>query len=376
MRSADNDARYRPWRAMIGISAALFPVVFFYKLYFHRPILEYAHLLSTYHFGFAKRSLIGTVVSSFTNTVPIILVYLIGLSAWLLALLLFIFAFKRIVGFSAENLPLFAFIAGSPFFFKNFMYSIGYFDIYGCIVALAALVIPVGAGYPLVLGVACVILILIHPIHLLLYCPVIAFILFVRYYAQFGFSTLRIAYGVTLAAIILSVFVANVFFGQVRVPKEIWLAYVQGRATVPVDTNLTYVWYSTIREEISHTWAVIGDNALRFPIYAILVALHLPVMRYFKSLVQSLDKASHKIAVGISVSAISFGYLIICAVVFDYSRWVSNWAVCMFVVTIATRLLPSRPGNAAGCIAPDVRQNLTLGWVLAVIPRVGVTKPF
>jgi len=361
---------------MIAVSAALFPVLFFFKLYFHRPILEYAHLLVTYHFGFAKRALIGTVLSLFVDTVPIIFVYLIGLAAWLIALLLFILAFKRIVGFKAENLPLFAFIGGSPFFFKNFMYSIGYFDIYGCIVALAALLIPVGAAYPLVVGLACVILILIHPIHLLLYCPVIAFILLVRYYFWFGFSALRIAYGVTLAAIILIVFVASTFFGQMRVPEETWLTYVQARATVPVDTNLTYVWYSTISEEIARTWKIMGNNALRFPIYAILVALHLPVMRYFKSRVQSLAKAWHRTAVVVGISGISIGYIVIFAIVFDYSRWISNWAVCMFLVMLATELLPSRPESPAGRIAPDVRQNITLGWIVTLLPRVGVTKPF
>ena len=361
---------------MVIVSATLIPALFFYKLYFHRPILEYAHLLVTYHFGFAKRALIGTVLSLFVDTVPIVFVHLIGLAAWLIALLLFILAFKRIVGFRVENLPLFAFIAGSPFFFKNFMYSIGYFDIYGCIVALAALLIPVGAAYPLMLAVACVTLILIHPIHLLLYCPVIAFILFVRYYCPFGFSALRVAYGVTLAAAVLIVFVASAFFGQIRVPSETWLAYVQGRATVPVDTNLTYVWYSTISEEIARTWKVMGNNALRFPIYAILVALHLPVMRYFRSLVQSLANTSHKIAVVVGIVAISIAYMIIFAVVFDYSRWISNWAVCMFLTILATELLPSRPESPAGHIAPDVRQNLTLGWLVTAIPRVGVTKPF
>jgi hypothetical protein len=200
--------------------------------------------------------------------------------------------------------------------------------------------------------------------------------LFVRYYLPFGFSALRIAYGLTLAGVVLIVFIASAFFGRVQVPSETWLAYVQGRATVPVDANLTYVWYSTIGEEIARTWAVMGNNARRFPIYAILVALHLPVIRYFKSLVHSLAEAWHRIVVVAGVAAISIGYIIICSVVFDYSRWVSNWAVCMFLAMLATQLLPSRLGSPEGRIAPDMRQNLTLGWVVTLIPRVGVTKPF
>jgi hypothetical protein len=350
--------------------------LFLYKFYFHHPGIQYAHLLVTYDFGFAKRALVGAVVALFASKVPIVYVYTIGLTAWLAALLLFLLAFKRIFGFSEKNLPLFAFVAGSPFFFKNFMYSIGYFDIYGCIVALAALVLPVSALYPLLLAVGCVILILIHPVHFLLYCPVVALILFVRYYCASSFSALRIAYGLIFVGMVLIVFVASVFFGRIPVPPETWHAYVQGRATVPVDPNLSYIWYSTISEEISRTWNVMGNNALRFPIYAGLIALHLPVARYFRSLIQSLANPAHRIVVVIGVTTICVGYLIIGAIVFDYSRWVSNWAVCMFLAMFATRLLPSALDGSAGPIAPDTKQNLTLGWIVAAIPRVGITKPF
>ena len=285
-----------------SVSAAIVPVLFLYKLYFHHPGIQYAHLLVTYHFGFAKRALVGAVVALFADKVPIAYVYIIGLAAWLAALFLFLLAFKRIFGFSEKTLPLLAFVAGSPFFFKNFMYSIGYFDIYGCIVALGALVLPVSALYPLVLAAGCVILVLIHPIHFLLYCPVVALILFVRYYCVFGSSALRIGYGLILASVVLIIFLASVFFGRMPVPPETWHAYVQGRATVPVDPNLSYIWYSTISEEISRTWNVIGNNALRLPIYAVLIALHLPVARYFKTLVKALTKPSHRIGVVVGMS--------------------------------------------------------------------------
>ena len=361
---------------MIIVSAAIIPISFFYKFYFHYPGIEYAHLLVTYHFGFAKRALIGTVVSLFASKISVVSVYIVGLSAWVIALLLFILAFKRIVGLNEKNLPLFALVAGSPFFFKNFMYTIGYFDIYGCILALAALVLPVRAFYPLLLAVGCVILILIHPIHMLLYVPVVAFILFVRYYCASDFSALRIAYGLTLAAVVLIVFVASVFFGQMPVPPDTWFAYVQSRATAPINPNLSYIWYSTISEEMARTWSVMGNNALRFPIFAVLIALHLPVVRYFKSLVRSLANPLQRKAVIVGVSTICAGYVIMCVVVFDYSRWVSNWAVCMFLAMLATRLLPSTLESSTRPIAPDTRQNLTLGWIVALIPRVGITKPF
>jgi hypothetical protein len=64
------------------------------------------------------------------------------------------------------------------------------------------------------------------------------------------------------------------------------------------------------------------------------------------------------------------------AIVFDYSRWVSNWAVCMFVGMLAVRSLPSTLEDSAPAIAADAGQARTLGWVVALIPRVGITKPF
>jgi hypothetical protein len=369
-------ALYRPWWAMIVVSIAIVPVSLFYKLRFHEPVVEYTHLLVTYHFGFAKRAFIGTLLSLFASRVSVSYVYIIGMSAWLIALLLFVVAFKRAFGFSQKNLPLFAFMAGSPFFFKNFMYSIGYFDIYGCIVALAALLLPVDALFPLVLAAGCVILVLIHPVHLLLYCPVIALILVVRYYLPSDFSPARLAYGLILALAILVVFVASVFFGQMPVPPETWAAYVQSRATIPIDPTVSYVWYSTIRDEMTRTWTVIGEHALRFPIYAVLIALHLPVVRYFKSLILGLADPSHKVVVVGGVATICVGYLIMGAIVFDYSRWVSNWAVCMFVGMLAVRSLPSTLEDSAPAIAADAGQARTLGWVVALIPRVGITKPF
>jgi hypothetical protein len=99
-------------------------------------------------------------------------------------------------------------------------------------------------------------------------------------------------------------------------------------------------------------------------------------VRYFKSLVRSLANPLQRKAVIVGVSTICAGYVIMCAVVFDYSRWVSNWAVCMFLAMLATRLLPSTLESSTRPIAPDTRQNLTLGWIVALIPRVGITKPF
>ena len=43
---------------------------------------------------------------------------------------------------TTQHLPLFVFMAGSPFFLKNFMHTLGHFDIYGCAFAIGLLLVP------------------------------------------------------------------------------------------------------------------------------------------------------------------------------------------------------------------------------------------
>ena len=74
-------------------------------------------------------------------------------------------------------------MAGSPFFFKNFMHTLGHFDIYGCLFAIILLLMPArSVAYVLLAALLSIILILIHHIHLLMYVPTIAAIVLFRYY--------------------------------------------------------------------------------------------------------------------------------------------------------------------------------------------------
>ena len=104
----------------------------------------YMHLLVTYHFGFIRRAFVGTVVSGFTDAVPFWYSMRSALAAWVVTGPLFVSAFRKVFGFKAKNFPLFVFMFGSPFFLRNFAVSIGHFDIYGCLWAFVALLMPVG----------------------------------------------------------------------------------------------------------------------------------------------------------------------------------------------------------------------------------------
>src|SRR5258708_23155123 len=133
--------RENPWRLMIAVNAAVIAGVFLYKIT-REPYVPYIHLVVDYHFGFTKRALIGAVVGLFFSKVPVWLVFALSGVVWLIALGLFIKLFQRTFGFDDEQLPLFVLMAGSPFFLKNFMHTLGHFDIYGCALAIFLLLVP------------------------------------------------------------------------------------------------------------------------------------------------------------------------------------------------------------------------------------------
>src|SRR5689334_17457162 len=126
---------------MLAVNAAVVVGVFLHKIALP-PYVPYIHLLVDYHFGFTKRALIGALIGLFTAKVPVWLVFALAIAAWLLTLALFILLFRRTFGFGKEQLPLFVFMAGSPFFLKNFMHTLGHFDIYGCLLAIGLLLLP------------------------------------------------------------------------------------------------------------------------------------------------------------------------------------------------------------------------------------------
>jgi len=174
--------RANPWRVMLAVNAVVVLGVFLHKLIL-RPFVPYIHLLVDYHFGFIKRALIGALVSLFTAKVPIWLVFALGGTVWLVTLGLFVRLFQRTFGLEQKNLPLFVFLAGSPFFFKNFMFSLGHFDIYGCLFAIILLLVPARSiWFVLLAALFSIVLILIHHIHLLMYVPTIAVIVVLRHY--------------------------------------------------------------------------------------------------------------------------------------------------------------------------------------------------
>jgi len=369
--------REKPWRLMLAVNVAVLIGVFLYKLT-REPYVPYIHLLVDYHFGFTKRALIGALVSLFTAKVPVWLVFALSGSVWLVTAALFIALFRRTFGLDDEHMPLFVFMAGSPFFLKNFMHTLGHFDIYGCLFAIGLLLVPArSVGFVLLAALASVILVLIHHIHLLMYVPTIAVVVLLRYYLVQGFNRQNVSVGIAAALCVGLLFLAAQFWGTMAVPEAEFVGYLQSRMADPGRTNLlsfSYIWYQPLAKEIADTWARMPSNILGIPVFALLIWLHTPLWKYFISLIRVLTEAMHRRIVIAALVIVSTAYLMMFAMVFDYSRWISNWAVCMFLILHAVKPLPA--SQAVPPVPARHPETTLFGWIVTLVPRVGIVRPF
>jgi hypothetical protein len=369
--------RETQWRWMVGVNVAVLIGVFLYKIT-REPYVPYIHLLVDYHFGFIKRALIGAIVSLVFSHIPVWFVFALSGAIWLVTLGLFAALFQRTFGFDDEHLPLFVLMAGSPFFLKNFMHTLGHFDIYGCAFAICLLLIPARSiVFVLCAALLSMVLILIHHIHFLMYVPTIAVIVTLRYYLVQGVSRQNAVVGVAAMACIAALFLIAQFYGTMPIPEADFVRYLQTKMADPSRTSLlsfSYIWYQPLSKEIHDTWQRMPSNLLGVPVFALLIWLHAPLWRYFADLIRSLSEDLHRRVVIAAIGMVSAGYLIIFAIVFDYSRWISNWAVCMFLILHAVKALPA--SRAVPPIAANDRKTTLFGWIVTVIPRVGIVRPF
>jgi hypothetical protein len=367
----------RHWRAMLYVNAVVMLGVFLYKLNL-QPYVPYIHLLVDYHFGFIKRALIGAIVALFTDKVPVWLVFAIGGCAWLVTSGLFIQLFRRTFGFDDAHLPLFVFTAGSPFFLKNFMFALGHFDIYGALAAIILLLVPARSLAIVALATAfSALLILIHHIHLLMYVPTIAAIVVLRYYLTAGMTRLNVAVGIAALLALGALFLAAQFLGTMPIPHDEFVRYLQTRMVDPSRTALiqfAYIWYQPLPKELQDTWARLPSNLLGVPVYALLLWLHAPLWRFLAASIRALSDIRHRHIVLAAIAVISLAYLVMFVMVFDYSRWLSSWVVCMILLLHAVNTLPA--DKVVALIPHEDRKTARLGWIVTALPRVGIIRPF
>ena len=370
-------ALQNPWRLMIAANLAVLIGVFLHKITLP-PYVPYIHLLVDYHFGFVKRALIGAVVALFSHKVPVWLVFALGGAVWLVTALLFVKLFRRTFGLDNDHMPLFVFVAGSPFFLKNFMHTLGHFDIYGCLFAILLLLAPArSVGLVALATFFSIILLLIHHVHLLMYVPTITLIVMLRHYLVVGLSRTNLAAAVASLLVLGTLFIALQFWGTMPIPEAEFVEHLKTRMADPARNDLlgfSYIWYQPLSKEIADTWQRMPSNLLGAPVFALLIWLHLPLWRYFADMIRSLADDLHRRLVIAGILAVSAANLVMFAIVFDYSRWVSNWMVCLFLILHAVKELPA--AKTAPLILSKDRNTSILGWIVTLVPRVGVIRPF
>jgi hypothetical protein len=258
------------------------------------------------------------------------------------------------------------------------MHTLGHFDIYGCALAICLLLVPARSlAFIVSAALGSMILVLIHHIHLLMYVPTIAVIVVLRYYLVQRLTGLNIAVGIASITAIGVLFLAAQFYGTMAVPQDEFVHYLQGRMADPARTNLlsfAFIWYQSLAQELHDTWERMPSNILGVPVFALLIWLHTPLWRYFADLIRSLAEDLHRRIVIAAIIAVSLAYLVMFAMVFDYSRWISNWAVCMFLILHAVKTLPA--SQAVSLISTEDRKTTILGWIVTLVPRVGIVRPF
>ena len=198
-----------------------------------------------------------------------------------------------------------------------------------------------------------------------------------RYYLVQGFSRQNTIVGIAALACVGVLFFAAQFWGTMAVPETEFVRYLQGRMADPSRTNLlsfSYIWYQPLSREIHDTWERMPSNLLGVPVFALLIWLHTPLWKYFAGLIRALSDEWHRRLVIAAIVMVSAAYLIMFAMVFDYSRWISNWAVCMFLILHAVKTLPA--SQIVPLIPTDDRKTTIFGWIATLIPRVGIVRPF
>jgi len=364
------------WRAMLAVNVCLMAALFVYKIGFSSPDLQYTQILADYHFGFMKRALVGALVGLAFQEVPTWTPYALGAVLWFATLTCFVLLFDKVFGLRRQ-MPLFVFMIASPLFLKNFIQTLGYYDIYGCLLVIIFLLVPArSAVYVASAAAAAVVLLLIHHLHMLLYIPTLIAVVAFRYYLVRAIGKADLLLAAASLGLLFAFFLFLQFAASPSVPLEQLEAYMNSRMTGPPlrGTIWVAIFYRTLGNELHDTWNFMSTNVARFPIYVALIALHSPLIRLFRSVIQSLESTLHRRAVVAAIVAVSLGYVVIFAIVFDYSRWVASWATCMILLLLAARQLAAARGAPEAAF--DERRSRGFAWILTCVPRLGTVTPF
>jgi hypothetical protein len=337
--------------------------------------LVYAHLLVDYRFGFVRRGLMGELLSHILARTAPWHAYALGLAAWSVAVGLYAAVFRRLRFPDARQAAIFlCFTALSPVFLKNFVQTLGYFDVYGAMLLMAAILAPPGLAARSAVAAGCAVLLAVHHIHALLYVPAVLVVLTWKALAAGEAPARALAGGALLAAALAAVFAAIVLQAAPVAPERL-VAAMRERAAVPIPDYMHIPWTQTLAHEVQATAWVFANNAPRLPIYVALALLHLPLGRWVAAFLRTLPQERRRL-VAAGFALVTLAYLPVFVVAFDYARWVASWGSCMILLAHAAVLAFGRDAAALPRFDETSRWTLVCALALVLIPRLGTEIPF
>ncbi|MBX9990782.1 hypothetical protein, partial [Phreatobacter oligotrophus] len=340
---------------------------------------EYVHRLVNYDLGLIRRALIGEVYSRLTSVVHPATVKIEGIGAVLVAGALFAVVFRRAFPVSSfERFAAACFLFGSPLLFKNFVGNIAKLDVYGAVVALLAVLVPLSSLGLLIIAALSALLLLIHHIHATLYLPTIGAIFLLRAVAAGKSPRWHFILVAALCAALLVIeFLFLMFKAIPAVTREEFLAGLRFRSVQPLTDYASHMWYSTLADEMADTRSALPGHLVRFPIYIALIMLHWPIYRLLATRGRLAMQNSRYLSKAwlVSVIAVVGCYAIMLFVTYDYARYLGNLGFCLTLLWLAVMI------NASGVRPVPADQQLSgrtamgCAAVVAVLPWTGTIFP-
>jgi hypothetical protein len=369
----------RMYSVLAGLNIVSAGILVSYHAGFTTPYSEYAHRLVNYDHGFIRRAFVGEIYSIFVERVPLWAVNSEGFLAVLSAIFLGWCVFTRTVQVARpQKLAMACFVFGSPFLFKNFLGSLGKFDVLGACVAMLAVLVPLNAWAVIIIGVLSAMLLMIHHILATLYLPTIYGVLLIRILsAQRETRRQFILIAICSLIALVGLFLDLVLLANPAVSPDEFQALLQEHAAFPICDYLYSMWFSTLPEEIGKTRLMFPINIARLPFYVILAALHWPlictVRRHFAATLPR-NRAERGVFLSV-VGVVMMGYLATVIVAFDYARFASDAFFCLLLLTAARILSVTGPITDTSAIDFSDFRVVLCATLIALIPWVGTITP-
>jgi hypothetical protein len=364
----------RAYPFILAVSAAIIAYRLVRELNTHDMGYLYLEYLPTYDFGFIRRGFVPHLLSYGLPQLTHLHVKIFAATLICITIAAYVAMYVFRFGLNARELPLLAITCASPCVFKNFIFDFARLDIFGFVVAVVALTLPLSVLYPLMLGGLACLLILIHEGQFLSYIPVIVCIAAIRIAATSEPLHVRFLLPAlsALAAIVVT-FALVLAYGAPDVPHDQLFVRLKERAIDPV-YNRVFLWYINPIENmhLANASDMLWRQASSIHKYVLILAAHLPLLLFARRETLASPPAV-RIIVMLSVLAITVALTVMFVISHDKARWFATWLTGLILVTHAIRLV--RRGDAPD--TADLQTPIAVGaaWLMALIGRTGLMTP-